>query len=108
MTKSLAAALLKQLREVNFLLRAQAREIANLRASTDIQFKRIAQMQAELDVMPGAAATGPLSARQATPRARVTVSSNGIISANPTTSSAIHARSSARRLMGAPPDRRRS
>jgi hypothetical protein len=59
MTKSLAAALLKQLREVNFLLRAQAQEIANLRASTEIQFKRIAQMQAELDVGPAAAARTP-------------------------------------------------
>ena len=53
MTKSLAAALLTQLREVNFLLRAQAQEIANLRSSTDIQFKRIAEMQAELDGLPG-------------------------------------------------------
>jgi hypothetical protein len=52
MTKSRAAAVLKQLREVNFLLRAQAQEIANLRATTDIQFKRIAEMQADLDVLP--------------------------------------------------------
>jgi hypothetical protein len=66
MTKSLAAALLKQLREVNFLLRAQAQEIANLRAATDIQFKRIAQMQAELDGLPGASASRPAAADHAT------------------------------------------
>jgi len=37
-------------------LRAQALEVDNLRAALDVQFKRIAQMQAELDVLPMARA----------------------------------------------------
>ena len=31
-------------------------EVANLRSALDVQFKRIAQMQAELDVLPTARA----------------------------------------------------
>ena len=51
MTKSHAAAA-TQLREAHVLLRAQAKEIARLRASTWLQSERIAEMQAELDVRP--------------------------------------------------------
>jgi hypothetical protein len=51
MLKSHAAAFAIQLREVNLIWRAQAQEIANLRASTDIQCKRIAELQAELDAL---------------------------------------------------------
>ena len=35
-------------------LQAQALEIADLKAALDVQFQRIAQMQAELDVIPTA------------------------------------------------------
>jgi len=47
MTKS--AATLEQLAS---RLRDQAVEMATLRAAIDVQFKRIAAMQAELDVLP--------------------------------------------------------
>jgi hypothetical protein len=50
MTKS-AATTLKQL---VFRLHEQALEMATLRAALDVQFTRIAQMQAELDLMPHA------------------------------------------------------
>lgn len=52
MTKSHAVAV-TQLREAHVLLRAQAKEIASLRASTLLHVERIAEMQAELDVRPG-------------------------------------------------------
>ena len=42
------------LKQLDAKLQAQALEVANLRAALDVQFKRIAQMQAELDVMPTA------------------------------------------------------
>jgi hypothetical protein len=35
-------------------LQEQALEMANLRTALDVQFKRIAQLQAELDVLPHA------------------------------------------------------
>jgi septal ring factor EnvC (AmiA/AmiB activator) len=35
-------------------IREQATEVANLHAALDVQFKRIAQMQAELDQLPQA------------------------------------------------------
>ena len=42
------------LKQLDALLQAQALEVANLRSVLDVQFKRIAQMQAELDVLPTA------------------------------------------------------
>jgi septal ring factor EnvC (AmiA/AmiB activator) len=42
------------LKQLDAKLQAQALEVANLRAALDVQFKRIAQMQAELDVLPTA------------------------------------------------------
>lgn len=42
---------LKQLAEK---FQEQALEVASLRAALDVQFRRIAQMQAELDVLPTA------------------------------------------------------
>jgi hypothetical protein len=42
------------LKQLDAKLQAQALEVANLRAALDVQFQRIAQMQAELDVMPTA------------------------------------------------------
>ena len=42
------------LQELGTRLREQATEIADLRAALDIQFKRIADMQAELDQLPQA------------------------------------------------------
>jgi hypothetical protein len=44
------------LKQLDAKLQAQALEVANLRAALDVQFKRIAQMQAELDVLPMARA----------------------------------------------------
>ena len=49
MTKSVA-----MLEEIGSRLREQALEIASLRAALDIQFRRIADMQAELDLLPHA------------------------------------------------------
>jgi hypothetical protein len=40
--------------QVMFRLHAQAQELTTMRAILDIQFKRIAQMQAELDLLPHA------------------------------------------------------
>ena len=40
------------LKQLDAKLQAQAWELDNLRAALDVQFKRIAEMQAELDVMP--------------------------------------------------------
>jgi uncharacterized coiled-coil protein SlyX len=42
------------LHEFGTRLREQALEIAHLRAALDVQFQRIAQMQAELDRLPQA------------------------------------------------------
>ena len=42
------------LKQIDAKLQAQALEVADLRAALDVQFKRIAQMQAELDVLPTA------------------------------------------------------
>lgn len=42
------------LKQLDAKLQAQASEVANLRAALDVQFKRIAAMQAELDVLPTA------------------------------------------------------
>jgi hypothetical protein len=42
------------LKQLDAKLQAQAWELDNLRAALDVQFKRIAQMQAELDVLPSA------------------------------------------------------
>ena len=42
------------LEELASRFREQALEMATLRAALDIQFKRIADMQAELDVLPQA------------------------------------------------------
>jgi cell division protein FtsB len=39
---------------MNVDVQKQARQIAMLRATADVQFKRIADMQAELDVLPAA------------------------------------------------------
>ena len=44
------------LKQLDAKLQAQALEVANLRAALDVQFKRIAAMQAELDVLPTARA----------------------------------------------------
>jgi len=44
------------LTQLDAKLQAQALEVDNLRSDLAIQFKRIAQMQAELDVMPTARA----------------------------------------------------
>ncbi len=52
MTKSLAANVARHVRQINVRLEAQAQEIRKLQRTTDIQFKRIAHMQAELDAMP--------------------------------------------------------
>jgi hypothetical protein len=49
MTKSVA-----MLEELVSRLREQALEMASLRAALDIQFRRIADMQAELDLLPHA------------------------------------------------------
>jgi hypothetical protein len=45
---------LTELRKTNLRLAQQGEEIASLRASADIQFKRMAQIQAELDALPAA------------------------------------------------------
>ena len=50
MTKSA----LPSLEQLDARLHEQTVEMASLRACLDIQFKRIAQMQAELDVLPQA------------------------------------------------------
>ena len=42
------------LKRLDAQLQAQALEVANLRLALDVQFQRIAQMQAELDVLPTA------------------------------------------------------
>lgn len=42
------------LSELQSMLHAQALELDRLRASIDVQFTRIAQMQAELDALPHA------------------------------------------------------
>ena len=42
------------LKQLEVKLQAQALEVDNLRVALDVQFKRIAQMQAELDVLPAA------------------------------------------------------
>jgi len=42
------------LKQLDSKLQAQALELDNLRAALDVQFKRIAQMQAELDLLPTA------------------------------------------------------
>jgi hypothetical protein len=42
------------LSELQSMIRAHALELDRLRASIDIQFMRIAQMQAELDLLPHA------------------------------------------------------
>jgi hypothetical protein len=42
------------LKQLDAKLQAQALEVANLRSALDVQFKRIAQMQAELDILPTA------------------------------------------------------
>ena len=40
------------LKQLDAKLQEQARLVDNLRAALDVQFKRIAQIQAELDVLP--------------------------------------------------------
>jgi len=42
------------LAELDARLREQSLDMANLRTALDVQFKRIAQMQAELDMLPQA------------------------------------------------------
>jgi hypothetical protein len=42
------------LEQLDARLREQSLDMANLRAALDVQFKRIAQMQAELDMLPHA------------------------------------------------------
>ena len=42
------------LKQLEAQFQAQALEVAALRSALDVQFKRIAQMQAELDVLPTA------------------------------------------------------
>jgi hypothetical protein len=44
------------LKKLDIKLQAQAVEVANLRSALDVQFKRIAQMQAELDILATARA----------------------------------------------------
>jgi len=39
------------LKKLDAQLQEQALEVANLRSALDVQFKRIAQMQAELDIL---------------------------------------------------------
>jgi hypothetical protein len=50
--KTLASTLLNELRQLSDRLNEQALEMAALRAAVDVQFTRIAHMQAELDVLP--------------------------------------------------------
>ena len=52
MTTSRPPTILRTLRQINTLLDQQAAELTSLRAALDVQFQRIAQMQAELDVLP--------------------------------------------------------
>ena len=54
MSKSLAASVVRHVQQINVRLEEQAQEIKRLQRTTDIQFKRIASMQAELDAMPTA------------------------------------------------------
>ena len=42
------------LKQLDAKLQAQSLEVANLRAALEVQFQRIVQMQAELDVLPTA------------------------------------------------------
>ena len=44
------------LKKLDAQLQEQALEVANLRSALDVQFKRIAQMQAELDILATARA----------------------------------------------------
>ena len=44
------------LKQLDERLREQALEVANLRSALDVQFRRIAQLQAELDMLPTARA----------------------------------------------------
>ena len=46
--------MIKKIAELEAQLNEQAREVANLRAAFATQFKRIEQMQAELDQLPAA------------------------------------------------------
>jgi predicted DNA-binding ribbon-helix-helix protein len=51
------------LKKLDAQLQEQALEVANLRSALDVQFKRIAQMQAELDILAMARARRkPISA----------------------------------------------
>jgi hypothetical protein len=52
MTTAESAATLKMLQKINARLDEQAVELTGLRKAFDIQFKRIAQLQAELDASP--------------------------------------------------------
>ena len=54
MTTLEATDILKRLRELGERLDLHALEMSNLRAFLDTQFKRIADLQAELDVLPAA------------------------------------------------------
>ena len=54
MTTSDSAAILKELAAMNARLAGLTFEVAGLRSTLDIQFKRIAALQAELDMLPTA------------------------------------------------------
>lgn len=54
MAEGQSAAILSKLREIKARLDMHALEMTSLRAALDTQFKRIADMQAELDVLPAA------------------------------------------------------
>jgi hypothetical protein len=53
-TISEAATILRQLLQINGRLDEQALEMTILRNALDVQFKRIADLQAQLDVLPSA------------------------------------------------------
>ena len=50
----MSKSLVQTVHELGARLREQATEMDDLRAALDVQFKRIAQMQSELDLLPQA------------------------------------------------------
>jgi hypothetical protein len=52
--KRLSSTMLTELRQMNAVLHEHGLEMASLRAALDVQFKRIAHIQAELDILPTA------------------------------------------------------
>ena len=52
MSKSRAASVARRVQQISVRLEEQAQEIRRLQRTADIQFNRIAHMQAELDTIP--------------------------------------------------------